>query len=49
MWPACPDFNLGQAVASVQVLQPGVYVCMSGRVIDASIAKRDARGVFCSR
>ncbi|MDD5022705.1 MAG: asparaginase domain-containing protein [Candidatus ainarchaeum sp.] len=27
-------FNLGYAIASVQYLSPGVYICMNGKVFD---------------
>ena len=43
-------FNLGSALSFVQVLQPGVYVAMNGRVFawDAVVKDR-AAGVFVSR
>ncbi|MWV47690.1 L-asparaginase [Rathayibacter sp. VKM Ac-2803] len=40
-------FNLGAAVAAVQLLPPGVYIAMSGRVLPAgSVVKDRAAGVF---
>ncbi|WP_244274730.1 asparaginase domain-containing protein [Rathayibacter oskolensis] len=41
------SFNLGVAVAAVQLLPPGVYLAMSGRVLPAgSVVKDRAAGVF---
>ncbi|QHC67955.1 L-asparaginase [Rathayibacter sp. VKM Ac-2759] len=41
------SFNLGAAVAAVQLLPPGVYIAMSGRVLPAgSVVKDRAAGVF---
>ncbi|MCJ1695761.1 asparaginase [Rathayibacter caricis] len=41
------SFNLGAAVAAVQLLPPGVYVAMSGRVLPAGAVVKDrAAGVF---
>lgn len=43
-------FNLGSALAFVQVLPPGVYVVMNGRVFDAGrVAKNKQTGYFESR
>ena len=40
-------FNLGTAVSAVQLLSPGVYVCMNGRSFPASRVRKDTvRGVF---
>ena len=40
-------FNLGAAVSAVQLLDPGVYVVMNGRVFAADRVRKDtARGVF---
>jgi L-asparaginase len=40
-------FNLGGALAAVQVLDPGVYVVMNGRVFDwARVRKNRKTGVF---
>ncbi|MBI5485709.1 MAG: asparaginase [Deltaproteobacteria bacterium] len=40
-------FNLGSALAFVQVLPPGVYVVMNGRTFDAgNVRKNRATGVF---
>ncbi|PPH14865.1 MULTISPECIES: asparaginase domain-containing protein [unclassified Rathayibacter] len=40
-------FNLGTAVAAVQLLPPGVYLAMSGRVLPAgSVVKDRSIGVF---
>lgn len=41
------SFNLGAAVAALNLLDPGVYISMSGRIFSASEVKKDrARGVF---
>jgi L-asparaginase len=41
------SFNLGAAVAAVQLLPPGVYVAMSGRVLPAGAVVKDrTAGVF---
>lgn len=41
------DFNLGAAVAAVQLLEPGVYICMSGRILPAQTVHKDrSRGIF---
>ena len=34
-------FNLGSAVAAVQVLEEGVYIAINGRVFDPSLVKKD--------
>ncbi|MFP4624018.1 MAG: asparaginase [Gemmatimonadota bacterium] len=40
-------FNLGGALAAVQVLQPGVYVVMNGRVFDWDRVRKNRKtGVF---
>ncbi|MDY6051585.1 MAG: asparaginase domain-containing protein [Rothia sp. (in: high G+C Gram-positive bacteria)] len=42
-------FNLGAAVAALNLLQPGVYISMRGRVFPASAVRKDrARGIFLS-
>lgn len=52
MQPSCmrltdAPFNVGAAVASAQLLEPGVYISMSGRIFEAgSVAKDRSRGVF---
>lgn len=41
------DFNIGGAVTALSLLEPGVYVAMSGRVFEASTVKKDrSRGIF---
>ena len=40
-------FNLGGALSVVQVLPPGVYVAMNGRIFDwDNVAKNHDTGVF---
>lgn len=40
-------FNLGSALAFVQTLAPGVYVCMNGRCFDAhNVVKNKKTGYF---
>jgi L-asparaginase len=40
-------FNLGYAIASIQTLLPGVYVCMNGRVFDPDgVDKNKSKGRF---
>ena len=40
-------FNLGSALAFVQVLDPGVYICMNGRYFRANqVAKNRSTGYF---
>lgn len=42
-------FNLGYALAQVQILKPGVYVCMNARVFTPQeVAKNIAEGKFYS-
>src|SRR5579884_1970056 len=42
-------FNLGYAVAKLQELEPGVYLCMNGKVFSADeVAKSLAEGKFYS-
>jgi L-asparaginase len=41
------DFNLGVAVAAVQALQEGVYLCMNGRIYDVDkVSKNRAQSQF---
>ncbi|MCT1367676.1 asparaginase domain-containing protein [Kocuria sp. HSID16901] len=55
MQPSCmrltdAPFNLGAAVAAAQLLEPGVYISMSGRIFEAgSVAKDRSRGVFVAK
>jgi L-asparaginase len=28
------EFNLGMAVGAVQILEPGIYICLYGKVVD---------------
>jgi L-asparaginase len=35
------EFNLGAAVAAVQVLPPGVYIAMNGRIFDPAKARKN--------
>ena len=40
-------FNLGCALASVQLLDSGVYIAMGGRIFDADhVRKNRDKGVF---
>lgn len=40
-------FNLGCAEASVQLLEPGVYICMSGKIFPADKVTKDrSKGIF---
>lgn len=40
-------FNLGCAISAVQILKPGVWVCMSGRIFPwNNVEKNKARGIF---
>ena len=40
-------FNLGAAVSSVQLLEPGVYICMNGTVFPWSNVRKNTKlGVF---
>ena len=34
-------FNIGSAVAAVQVLTPGVYIAMNGRIFDPEKARKN--------
>ena len=36
-------FNIGAAIGALNVLGAGVYVCMGGRVMEATRAQRDGR------
>ncbi len=41
------EFNLGFAIAAVQLLPPGVYIAMGGRVFDYdNVRKNREKGVF---
>ena len=43
-------FNLGMAVATVQVAPPGVYIAMSGKVFDGTAVRKDrAAGAFVAK
>lgn len=43
-------FNLGMAVATVQVAPPGVYIAMSGQVFDGTRVRKDrAAGTFVAK
>jgi L-asparaginase len=35
-------FNIGYAVAAVQLLEPGVYIAMNGRIFDPSSTRKNA-------
>ena len=40
-------FNLGAAIAALNLLEPGVYISMSGRVFPAESVRKDrSRGIF---
>jgi len=40
-------FNLGYAIANVQTLPAGVYLCMNGKVFDPNkVDKNTAKGRF---
>ena len=40
-------FNIGMAISSVQMVKPGVYIVMNGRVVQAINAVRNAQnGLF---
>ena len=40
-------FNLGAALSAVNLLPPGVYISMSGRIFPAASVRKDrARGIF---
>jgi L-asparaginase len=34
-------FNIGGAVAAVQILKPGVYIAMNGRIFDPDRIKKN--------
>lgn len=36
-------FNVGAAVAAISLLSPGCFICMNGRVMEASRCRRDGR------
>lgn len=41
------DFNVGAAVAALNLLDPGVYISMSGRIFPAEVVRKDrSRGIF---
>lgn len=41
------DFNVGAAVAALNLLEPGVYISMSGRIFPAETVRKDrSRGIF---
>ena len=41
------SFNLGVALGAINVLRRGIYVCMNGRVFEASRCQRDkSTGIF---
>ena len=40
-------FNLGAAISALNLLEPGVYISMSGRIFPAPTVRKDrARGIF---
>ena len=40
-------FNLGCAIAAVQIKEPGVYICMCGRIFNYdNVRKNKAKGIF---
>lgn len=40
-------FNLGAAISALNLLEPGVYISMSGRIFPAHTVRKDhARGIF---
>ncbi|MFW0108882.1 asparaginase domain-containing protein [Rothia sp. P7181] len=42
-------FNFGMAVGAMNLLSPGVYICMSGKVFSAEEVHKDrSRGIFVS-
>ncbi|WP_188360030.1 asparaginase domain-containing protein [Rothia aerolata] len=44
------DFNVGAAVAALNLLEPGVYVSMSGQIFDGATVRKDrSRGLFVER
>jgi L-asparaginase len=47
--PSDAPFNLGFAIAKLQDLQPGIYVCMNGKVFESSeVTKIISEGRFVS-
>ena len=41
------SFNLGAAISALNLLEPGVYISMSGRIFPAHTVRKDrARGIF---
>lgn len=41
------DFNVGAGVAALNLLDPGVYISMSGRIFAAETVRKDrSRGIF---
>jgi L-asparaginase len=43
------EFNVGFALAAVQILPPGVYIAMNGMIFDPQTTKKDrAAGRFCA-
>jgi len=41
------SFNLGAAIAALNLLEPGVYISMSGRIFPAESVRKDrSRGIF---
>ncbi|MDI9454382.1 MAG: asparaginase, partial [Spirochaetota bacterium] len=40
-------FNLGSAISAVQLLEPGVYITMSGRILPWDNCQKDSnKGIF---
>jgi L-asparaginase len=37
------EFNIGTAVAAVQLLPPGVYIVMNGRILDPDRMKKNRK------
>ena len=47
--PSDAPFNLGYSIASLNIIKPGVYVCMNGQVFSSNeVAKRLSEGKFVS-
>ena len=47
--PSDAPFNLGYSLASVKVLNPGIYVCMNGQIFSPKeVIKRISEGRFVS-
>lgn len=41
------SFNIGAATAALSLLEPGVYISMSGRIFNAETVRKDrSRGIF---